>query len=90
MGKHPPPRERVHADDETVAVVANKRIGSTGIRACDNTERQAEEGREFALPVADETRGRHDEDALDQTAGLHLADVEPRHDGLTRAGVIGE
>ena len=90
MGKHPRPRERVHADDEAVAVVANEWIGCTGIRARDHTERQAEEGREFVLPVADEARGRHDEDALDQAAGLHLADVEPRHDGLTRTGVIGE
>ena len=73
-----------------VAVVANERIGCTGIRACDDTERQAEEGREFALPIAEEARGRHDEDALDQAAGFHLADVEPRHDGLTRTGVIGE
>src|SRR5690606_21091567 len=60
------------------------------IRAGDDPELQAEERGEFALPIADQARGRDDENALHQTARPHLTDVEARHDGLARTGVIGQ
>ena len=51
--------------------------------------REPKQRAHLPLPVADQTRGRDDEHAADESPGQHLADVEPRHDGLAGPGVVG-
>ena len=89
-GEHLRARQRVDADDDAVAAVADERVGVLGIGPGDDAELQAEERREFALPVADQAGGRNDQHPLDQAAGLALADVEARHDGLAGPGIVGQ
>ena len=45
---------------------------------------------QLALPVPDQAGGRNDEHAPNEPAREHLADVQPGHDGLAGAGVIGQ
>ena len=67
---------------------ARERIAGAGIRAGDDAEVEAEEGPQFPLPVADQPGRRDDQDAAEQAAGEHLADVEPGHDRLARARLV--
>ena len=80
----------IDADDQTVAVRSSERVVRLGVRAADDAEVEAEKSPQFAFPVADQPRGRDDQDAADQPASQHLADVEPRHDGLAAAWLVGE
>ena len=52
--------------------------------------REPKQRAHLPLPVADQTRGRDDDHAADESPGQHLADVEPRHDGLAGPGVVGQ
>ncbi|MDW8470219.1 MAG: hypothetical protein RML56_16030 [Burkholderiales bacterium] len=45
---------------------------------------------QFPLPLESEVGRADDEDALGKAAKLQLADQESRHDGLSRACVVGE
>ena len=56
----------------------------------DNPELKTEQSRELAFPVADQSRRRDDQHPLNQAPGLAFTDVEARHDGLARAGIVGE
>jgi hypothetical protein len=47
-------------------------------------------GLHLADPLARESRGRDDEDALGEAADLQLAQDEPRLDGLAEADLVGE
>ena len=58
------------------------------LAAADDAEVEAEQRPQFALPVADQPGRGDDQDAADQAAGEHLADVEPRHDRLARARLV--
>jgi len=89
-GEHARARERVHADDQAIAALADERVGVAGVRPGDDRELQAEQRGKLAMPVPDQTGGRDNEDALDEAAGLHLPDVQTRHDGLARTGIIGQ
>ena len=51
---------------------------------------QAEFLEKLVAPLLDQAAGRHDEDAVRIGAHDQLADVEPGHDRLACAGVIGQ
>ena len=55
-----------------------------------DAESQAKEGTQLAFPVAHEAGRRNDQHATNSAAEEHLPDVEPRHDGLAGARVVGE
>ena len=78
----------VHADDDPIALGTAEGISGSRILAPDNAERQAEQFSHLLFPVAQETGGRNDEYAADESAGQHLADVESCHDGFTGARVV--
>ncbi len=58
-GKNLGAGQGVHADDETVARLSQKRIVVAGIRSRHDAERQVEQGQELASPVAHQTGGRN-------------------------------
>ncbi len=88
--EHLRPGQRVDADDDPVAVVGHERVRVSGVGPGDDTELKAEESRQLVFPVADQPRRRDDQHPLDEPAGLAFPDVEARHDGLARTGVVGE
>ena len=45
---------------------------------------------QLALPLEGEVRRADDQDALGEAAQFELADEQARHDGLARAGVVGQ
>src|SRR5207249_3475741 len=45
---------------------------------------------ELALPLEGEVGWTDDQDALGEPAQFELADEQPRHDRLTRPGVVGQ
>ena len=45
---------------------------------------------QLALPLEGEVRRADDQDALGEAAQFQLADEQARHDGLARAGVVGQ
>jgi len=90
LGKHSRAGECVDADDEAVTVCAGERIGVARVGTCDDTELKTEKCGEFALPVADEAGGGDDQNAFDESAGFHLAEVKARHDCLSGTGIVGE
>ncbi len=86
--EHARARQRVDADDQAIALSANERVRVSGISAGNDLELKTEECGEFALPVPNETGGRNDEDALDEAAGFHLAQVKAGHNRLAGARVV--
>ena len=89
-GEHAVAGQGVDADDEAVARRPDEGIAGSGVAAADDVELKAEQLRQLALPVPDQPGWRDDQDALEQPAREHLADVEAGHDRLARAGVVGE
>ena len=63
----------IDADDQTITVRPPKRVVCLRVRAADDMEVQAEKRPQFAFPVADEPRGRNDQDAADQSPHLVFA-----------------
>ena len=53
-------------------------------------ERQLESAVQLVLPLLGEAAGADDQAPLQVAAGDQLLDQQPRHDGLARAGVVGE
>src|SRR5262245_58450172 len=75
-------RQRVHADDQKIAlrsVCGEKRVGLFRGGAGDDVERQAEEGVHLALPVPDQAGGRDDQNTPYQPSREHLAAVAASH-----------
>ena len=90
MSEHPLAGERVDADDNEVAVGSDERVAGAGVESGNDFEAQAEELAQLAFPISDQTCRRNDKHASDETAGEHLADVKPGHDGFAGASVIGK
>ena len=80
--------QRVHADDDPIAVGTAEGIPCSRILTLDDAERQTEQLSHLLFPVSHETGRRHDEYAADESARQHFADVQPRHDGLAGARVV--
>ena len=76
----------VERHDGEVAVRPPERIPGAG----GDAEAEAKEGAQLALPVADQAGRRDDEHAPDTAPRQHFADVEPGHDRLAGAGVVGQ
>ena len=53
-------------------------------------ERKLESAVQLVLPLLGEAAGADDQAPLQVAAGDQLLDQQPRHDGLARAGVVGE
>ena len=87
-GEHPAAAQRVHADDDQVALRPDERVARLGFVALDDAEWQAEQDVHFAFPVAHQAGGRNDENAPDQPSGDHLPVVEAGHDRLASAGIV--
>ena len=87
-GEHLGASQRVDADDDLIAVFADERVRVLGVGAADNAELQVEQRPQLALPVADQPRGRDDQDPPDQPAGHPFPDVQARHDRLAGPGVV--
>ena len=84
-------RHLVEADDEVVEVlegIAGRR--GTFEFAGEHAELEAELLEEFVAPLLGQAAGGNDEDAAGIGAHDQLADVEPGHDGLSGARVVGE
>jgi len=88
--KHPCSGQRVHADDNSVAVLSHEWIVVAGIAATDDREPKAKQRGKFAPPVANQSSRRHDQHAAQQSARERLPDVEPRHDCLAGTCIIGK
>ena len=58
--------------------------------AAEDLEAQAELLLQFVLPLVGEATGRDDEAALQVAAEQQLLDEQAGHDGLARAGIVGE
>ena len=63
------------------------RLGEIG---AEEVEAQAELEEQLVLPLLDQAAGGDDQAALDVVAQHQLLDVEPGHDRLAGAGVVGE
>ena len=55
-----------------------------------DVERLAKPAEHFVLPLDRQRRRAKDEDALNGLAELHFLDEQAGHDGLARAGIVGE
>ena len=60
------------------------------VLALEDEELRVELLLQLALPLEGEVRGADDQDALGEPAQLEFADEQARHDGLARAGVVGQ
>ena len=81
----------VHPRDEQVMPGEDIAVGlGVGELAGEQLERQAELLPQLVLPLLDQPAGRDDQAALQVAAEHELLDVEPGHDRLARAGIIGE
>src|SRR5215510_3193856 len=82
--------KRVNADNEEVTLYAYKGVASSGLASCHHAKRQAEERAHLALPVANQPCGGNYKYPVEQAPSQHLPDVEPGHDRLASAGIVGE
>ena len=84
-------RELVHARDQQRVLLERRRAedGVDELRR-EDLEAQPELEVQLVLPLLDEAAGRDDQAALDVLAEDQLLDVEPGHDRLAGARVVGE
>ena len=82
---HPGDQQRVRA--RTTTGVDVRRRSSCGR---EEVEPQPELEEQLVLPLLDQAAGRDDQAPLDVVAEQQLLDVEPGHDRLAGAGVVGE
>ena len=80
----------VDADDGQIALRPGEGVAGAGVGARGDAEPEAEQVLHLAPPIADQTGGRDDENPPDETPRQHLAHIEPGHDRLARAGVVGQ
>ncbi len=80
----------VQTDDHLVGRGPQERIAGPSVAAADDSEPEAEETVEFALPVPDQAGRRDDQDSPHQAPAQHLPQVEPGHHGLAGPGIIGQ
>ena len=84
-------RQGVERDDYPIAVRTGEGVRTgPGISPGHDAALQPKQSAQLAFPVADEPGRRDDQHAADALAEQHLPQVEPRHDGLARAGVVGK
>ena len=82
---------RVEGDDHPIATRSREGIRTApDLRSGHDSELQPEQGTQLAFPVADEPGRRDDQHAANTPAKEHLPHIEPRHDGLAGARVVGE
>lgn len=82
--------ELVHPRDEQRMLLEHGRA-ERGVehRGAQDVEAQAELEEQLVLPLVDQPAGRHDQAAFHVVAEQQLLDVQPGHDGLAGARVVG-
>ena len=89
--EHPLSHQGVQGYDNPVAVRSDEGICAiSAIGSGDDAALQPEQGAKLPLPIAHEPRRRDDQHPANPAPGQHLAHVEPGHDGLAGASVIGK
>ena len=78
----------VEGDDHPVALRPGERVSSASVRSLNNAALQAKQRPQLTFPIADQPGGRDNQHSADAAAGEHFANVEARHDGFARPGVI--
>ena len=69
--------------EKRIAVVAH-------ITAFEDTKSKSEEIAQLALPITDEACWRNNQDSPYQSPEKHLTNVQPAHNGLSRAGIVSQ
>ena len=80
----------VEAGDRQVALQPGEGVSGACVVAGGDAEPEPEQVPHLPAPVADEAGGRDDEHPPREAPRQHLAHVEPGHDRLARAGVVGQ
>ena len=78
----------VEGDDYPVTLRPGKRVTSAGVSSLNDAALQAKQRSQLSFPVAHQPGGRDNQHSADAAAGEHFANVEARHDGFARPGVI--
>ena len=92
----PKPSERagssqsINAYYQAVAIGADEGIAISRITTADDLELKAEQSGKLALPVSYQSSWRNNQNPLKKTARKHFADIDPRHNRLTRTSIIGQ
>ena len=89
--EHPLGHQGIQGYDDPVAIRTGERVCAIStIRSGDDAALQPEQGAKLPLPIAHEPRRRDDQHPANPAPEQHLAHVEPGHDGLAGAGVVGK
>ena len=89
--EHPLGHQGVQGYDNPIAIRTDEGICAIStIRSRDDAALQSEQGAKLPLPIAHEPRRRDDQHPANPAPEQHLAHVEPGHDGLAGAGVVGK
>ena len=80
---HPGDQEGVGVEDVEVDVGIDELVGQ-------QVEPQPKFEEQFVLPLLDQAAGRHDQTLADIVAQQQFLDVEPGHNRLAGAGIVGQ
>src|SRR5581483_3063206 len=88
--EHSFPRQGVNRNDKQITLLADERVANSSVAARNDAESQAEQHAKFFLPIANQTRWRHDQNATCNSAGENLSYVKPSHDRFSSTCVVSE
>src|SRR6266480_4244258 len=89
-GEHRITAQGIDTDNKQITILAYKRVAYFRVIPTDYSKSEIEKRAQFMLPVAYQSRGRHDQHARNEPACQHLTNVETRHNGFSCASVIGQ
>ncbi len=88
--KHAFSGQRINAHDDAVTPWTCEGVPGMSIGAANDAKREAEQYTHFSFPVANQPSWHYHQHALYCPSYEHLAQIEPRHDCLSRTGVVGK